>query len=161
LAVRLAVTDRFDHAGKRSISNKRLLSADGILRSSMTVGRILLVDDDVQFRKLVNAMLTETGYGLQEASNGVAALAAYRQQRADVVLMDILMPEKEGLETIRDLKQIDPQVKIIAMSVTGEGRFGHLNVALRMGARRILHKPFSRDELLTAIAQLIAGSEIP
>jgi len=121
----------------------------------VAVGRILLIDDDVQFRKLVTIMLTATGYGLQEASNGTAGVAAYRQQCADVVLMDILMPEKEGLETIRELKQIDPKVKIIAMSVSGEGRFGHLNVALRMGAIRILHKPFTRDELLTVITEVI------
>jgi YesN/AraC family two-component response regulator len=99
-------------------------------------------------------MLTTAGYGLQEASNGTEGLAAYRQQRPDVVLMDILMPEREGLETIRELMQIDPQAKIIAMSVTGEKRFGHLSIALHMGAIRILHKPFTRDELLTAITEV-------
>jgi CheY-like chemotaxis protein len=119
-------------------------------------GRLLLIDDDQVFRRLVSVMLTATGYSLQEASNGAAGLAAYRQQPADVVLTDILMPGKEGLETIRELTQIDPQVKIIAMSVSGEGRFGHLTIALRMGALRILQKPFSRDELLRALTEIIA-----
>jgi CheY-like chemotaxis protein len=119
-------------------------------------GRLLLIDDDQVFRRLVSVMLTATGYSLQEASNGAAGLAAYRQQPADVVLTDILMPGKEGLETIRELTQIDPHVKIIAMSVSGEGRFGHLTIALRMGAIRILQKPFSRDELLRALTEIIA-----
>jgi DNA-binding NtrC family response regulator len=118
-------------------------------------GRILLIDDDAQFRRLVNVMLTATGYGLQEATTGTTGVAAYRQERADVVLLDILMPEKEGLETIRELRQIDPNVKIIAMSGSGEGRFGHLAIALRMGAVRILQKPFSRDDLLRTVAEII------
>jgi DNA-binding response OmpR family regulator len=128
-----------------------------MLESIVSVGRILLIDDDTQFRKLVTVMLTSAGYDVQEASNGIAGLASYRQQRADVVLTDILMPEMEGLETIRELRKIDPQVKIIAMSVEGEGRFGHLTIALRMGARRILHKPFSSDELLTTVTEVIAA----
>jgi two-component system chemotaxis response regulator CheY len=121
------------------------------MRSRRGGGQILLIDDDEQFRKLLTVMLTTAGYGLQEASNGIEGLAAYRQQRPDAVLMDILMPEKEGLETIRELIEIDPQAKIIAMSANGEKRFGYLSIALRMGAIRILHKPFTRDELLTAI----------
>ena len=128
-----------------------------MLESIVSVGRILLIDDDTQFRKLVTVMLTSAGYDVQEASNGIAGLASYRQQRADVVLTDILMPEMEGLETIRELRKIDPQVKIIAMSVEGEGRFGHLTIALRMGARRILHKPFSSDELLATVTEVIAA----
>jgi DNA-binding response OmpR family regulator len=118
------------------------------------VGGILLIDDDEQFRKIVTVMLTSAGYTVREASNGTLGVAAYRQESADVVLTDILMPEKEGLETIRELRQSDPQVKIIAMSVTGERRFGHLSIALRMGALRVLHKPFSREELLKAVAEV-------
>jgi two-component system chemotaxis response regulator CheY len=129
------------------------------MRGLMGGGRILLIDDDEQFRKLVTVMLTTAGYGLQEASNGTEGLAAYRLQRADVVLMDILMPEKEGIESIAELTHIDPHVKIIAMSSSGDGRLGHLRVALTLGAVRILHKPFTRDELLSAIAQVIALPE--
>ena len=123
----------------------------------MAVGRILVIDDDEPFRKLVTVMLTSAGYGVQEASDGTVGLDSYRQQRADVVLTDILMPEKEGIQTIRELKQIDPQVKIIAMSVSGEGRFGYLGVAMRMGAIRILPKPFTRDQLLAMVAEVIAA----
>jgi CheY-like chemotaxis protein len=122
----------------------------------MGVGVILLIDDDEPFRRIVTVMLTSAEYRVREASDGAAGLASYREEHADVVLTDILMPEKEGLETIRELRQLDPAVKIIAMSVTGERRFGHLSIALRMGALRSLHKPFTRDELLKTITEVIA-----
>lgn len=125
----------------------------------MSVGRILLIDDDEQFRRLVTVMLTTAGYDVDEASNGIGGLASYRQQRPDVILMDILMPEKEGLETIQELMLADPQVRIIAMSVSGEERSGYLDIALHLGALRILHKPFSRDELLLAVTDVIAAQE--
>ena len=66
------------------------------------------------------------------------------------------MPAGEGLETIGALKRLDPDVKIIAMSVGGEGEFGYLQSAVAFGARRILHKPFSRDEL-SPLADAVAG----
>jgi YesN/AraC family two-component response regulator len=80
----------------------------------------------------------------------------YRQQPSDVVITDILMPVKEGLETIQALKKLDPDVKIIAMSSGGEDEFGYLQSAVAFGARRILHKPFSRDDLLSTLADLVA-----
>jgi two-component system chemotaxis response regulator CheY len=123
----------------------------------MSVGRILVVDDDRRFRELVTLMLTTDGYAVQEVSDGVDALAAYRQQRPDVILMDILMPQKEGLETIRELRGIDPNVKIIAMSVSGERRGGHLDIAVRFGAICALRKPFARSELLAVVAEVIGA----
>lgn len=123
----------------------------------MSVGRILLVDDDKRFRKLVTLMLTTDGYTVQEASDGFGAMAAYRQQRPDVILMDILMPQKEGLETIRELRGMDPKVKIIAMSTSGEERAGHLDIAVRFGAIRALRKPFARGELLAVVAEVIGA----
>jgi CheY-like chemotaxis protein len=119
-------------------------------------GHILLIDDDDGFRRLVRVLLTTAGYEVQEAANGNVGLACYRQQRSDVVLMDILMPESEGLETIQALKLLDPEVKIIAMSAGGKGMHGHLETAVAFGARRSLHKPFSRDELLSTLADVFA-----
>jgi two-component system chemotaxis response regulator CheY len=115
--------------------------------------RILVVDDDAMFRALLRVMLV--GYEVQEAVDGKAGLANYRRARSDVVLMDILMPEQEGLQTIRELRDLDPEVKIVAMSGSGTGPRGHLNIALRFGARRILHKPFSREELVAAVTEVL------
>jgi len=120
-------------------------------------GRVLLIDDDELFRRLVHVMLTSAGYDVQVAANGKVGIACYRQQRSDVVITDILMPVGEGLETIEALKAFDPDVKIIAMSSGGEGEFGYLQTAVAFGARRILHKPFSRDELLLTLTAVLAG----
>ena len=118
--------------------------------------RILVIDDDPAFRALMRVMLETSGYEVQEAGDGKAGVARYREEPSDVVITDILMPEQEGLETIRDLRHLDPQAKIIAMSVGGEGPTGYLSIAVKFGAHRILHKPFSRDELLAAVADVLA-----
>jgi len=123
----------------------------------MSSGRILLIDDDDAFRKLVDVMLATAGYEVQMATSGNSGVACYRQQRSDVVITDILMPDGEGLETIETLKELDRDVKIIAMSTGGRGKFGYLDAAVAFGARRILHKPFSRDQLLSTVADVLAG----
>jgi CheY-like chemotaxis protein len=131
--------------------------SDPSMPPAVKVGRILIIDDDEAFLRLLNAMLTTAGYEVRQAKDGKRGLASYRQQRSDVVITDILMPVKEGLETIQALKELDPDVKIIAMSVTGDGQFGFLETAVAFGARRILHKPFSREQLLATIADVMAG----
>jgi CheY-like chemotaxis protein len=120
-------------------------------------GRILLIEDDDAFRKLVHVMLTRAGCTVQAAANGKIGLACYRHERSDVVITDILMPEAEGLETIQALKKFDPDVRIIAMSAVGGGEFGHLDSAVAFGARRVLHKPFSQATLLSTLAEVFAG----
>ena len=71
-------------------------------------------------------------------------------------ITDILMPEQEGLETIRKLLRIDPRAKIIAMSGAGQGRGGYLDLAVKFGACRILQKPFTLDDLLKAVGEVLA-----
>jgi CheY-like chemotaxis protein len=121
--------------------------------------RILVIDDDSAFRTILRVMLETAGYEVQDAADGKAGVARYRQERSDVVLMDILMPEQEGLQTIRELLHTDPQAKIIAMSAGGEGPTGHLSIALRFGARRTLRKPFSRTELLAALTEVLGAEK--
>jgi CheY-like chemotaxis protein len=123
----------------------------------MSVVRILLIEDNDALRRMAHRMLVTAGYDVQDAADGEAGLACYRQQRSDLVITDILMPEKEGLETIRALRRSDPQVRIIAMSGAGQGAAeGYLELALKFGARRILRKPFTQDELLTAVTEVLA-----
>jgi CheY-like chemotaxis protein len=117
---------------------------------------ILLIDDDDAFRELARRMLVTAGYDVREAADGMAAIESYRQQRSDVVITDILMPEREGLETIQELRRLDPQVRIIAMSGAGFGRDAYLELARRFGARRILRKAFTLDDLRAAVAEVLA-----
>jgi len=119
------------------------------------VARILIIDDDDALRTLWRRTLLRAGYEVLDASNGNAGLARYRQEeRIDLVITDILMPDKEGLETIRDLRSVDPQVKIIATS--GASHSTYLDLAVRFGARRVLLKPFTHSELLDAVSEVLA-----
>jgi len=118
--------------------------------------KILLVDDDDSFRKMLRLTLTKMGYDVVEARDGKEALVLHHQLSPDLVLTDLIMPEKEGLETIEELRRVYPGIKIIAMS--GGGRLSatnYLKVAKLMGADRILAKPFSNDEMALALSDLL------
>jgi YesN/AraC family two-component response regulator len=130
-----------------------------VVRHSSALYEDIIVTD-FSHRRRSDVSQTDTshaGHGVQEARDGKAGVACYRRNPSDMVLTDILMPEKEGLETIRDLRQVNPQGKLVAMSGAGEGRSGYLNIALRLGARQILNKPFSRDALLAAVTEALVG----
>jgi CheY-like chemotaxis protein len=117
---------------------------------------ILLVEDDDQYRAMLNEVLRLAGHEVFLARNGNEALRLYQAQPADVVLTDLIMPEKEGLETIRELRALNPAVKIIAMS--GGGRINskdYLLMAQRFKAQRVLAKPFLQQTLLTMIRELL------
>ncbi len=117
---------------------------------------ILVIDDDLQVRRMLRQMLERSGYVVFDAPDGNAGIKCYRECRADLVITDIVMPEKEGIETIRELVQEFPEVKIIAMS--GGGRIGpdaYLEVARQIGAVRTLTKPVEREELLSNISELL------
>src|SRR6266446_2725331 len=103
--------------------------------------RILLVDDDEDFRKMLHKVLERAGYEVYAACNGKFVLDMYRQTPCDLILTDLIMPEKEGLETITELRRFNPRIKIIAMS--GGGQFGsqcYLDAARTLGAKRTIAK---------------------
>jgi CheY-like chemotaxis protein len=115
--------------------------------------RILLIDDDDDLRPMIRKILERAGYDVVEAPDGKEGLRLFRLDPADLVLTDIYMPEKEGLETIRELRIDFPSVKIIAMS-GGSGKtggFSSLNFAAKFGAIHTISKPFRRQELLDLI----------
>jgi DNA-binding response OmpR family regulator len=118
--------------------------------------RILIVDDEDDFRGMLTLMLQNAGYIVSAASNGREGLKEFEKRRPDLMVTDIFMPEKEGLETIMDVKKIDPAVKIIAVS--GGGRVWNMDslpMALKLGAHAVLHKPFRQEEILTLIKGLL------
>jgi CheY-like chemotaxis protein len=123
------------------------------------MGRILIVEDDASVRELLREILRRAGHEVVAAVNGKEAISLHRKSPADLIITNILMPEKEGLETIQELRRDDPDVKIIAISGGGQiGPADYLEVARRFGAMRTFSKPFDRKELLKAVDELLEAS---
>lgn len=122
------------------------------------MAHILIVDDDDQIRRMLRRRLERDKHQITEAADGEQALQACRNSTIDLALIDIIMPEKEGTETIMELQKNNPDLQIIAMSggssyITPEMS---LKLALQFGARAALQKPFSLDELISTINSLLA-----
>ena len=118
--------------------------------------RILLVDDDAQVRSMLKKTFEREGYEVVEAGDGQQAVELYDPDTIDVVVTDIVMPEKEGIETIREIKTKNQQAKIIAIS--GGGRIkpaDYLNWAQRFGVEATFTKPIRRQDILDAVASLL------
>ena len=116
---------------------------------------ILLIDDEENFRCVLKQVLVNAGYEVVEASNGAEGIRYFNEKPADMIVTDIIMPEKEGIETIIELKKAYPDVKLIAMS--GGGWYGtdiDFDMAKKLGART-LDKPFALQELLDAVNELL------
>lgn len=117
---------------------------------------ILIIDDDNQFRTMLRKMVERNGYEVIEASDGKEGIKLYRKNPTDLIITDLIMPDKDGIETIQELRKDFPDVKIIAIS--GGGRLGphdYLHLAKMLGAQRTLTKPIELDELLKAIEELL------
>lgn len=114
---------------------------------------ILVVDDEAQVRHLIRETLEQAGYQVTEARDGKEALQQYRLAQADLIIVDILMPDQDGLETTSKLRREFPHVKVIAITGGSDmiGRLNFLDVAKMLGAHRTLRKPFEMKALLDAV----------
>src|SRR5688572_5772731 len=105
---------------------------------------ILVIDDEQLVANAIATVLTRAGHQVSVAANGDAGLAKFKEARQDLVITDIVMPGKEGIETIRDLRKLAPELPIIAMSGGGmRSNYDFLSMARRLGATEVLGKPFS------------------
>jgi len=117
---------------------------------------ILIIDDEVQIRELLGQMLTREGYDVVHASDGKEGMKACREQSIDLIITDIIMPEKDGIEMILELRHDFPALKVIAISGGGRlGPDGYLEMARKLGAHRTFFKPFNRKEILDAVQELL------
>ncbi len=129
------------------------------------MARILIIDDDAAILKIYRLLLEQADYEVVAAPDGEVGTRLFRAEPFDLVLTDIIMPNKEGIETIRDLTREYPDVKIIAISGGGNAIAGDtcLHLAEMMGAHAALCKPVSRTELLEAVQSALeicgAGGE--
>ena len=120
------------------------------------MANILVADDEELARFTIREILEAEGHTVVEAKNGVEAIALFNKNPTDLIITDIIMPDKEGIETIIELKRDHPEVKIIAISGGGRTRnLDFLDLAKRYGANVILAKPFSEDELLGALGEVL------
>ena len=126
------------------------------MRSMRAKKRILVVDDNEDLRNTIGALLQADGFDVALAADGQAALAEHQATPADVVLTDLFMPDKDGIETIVELRRLSPQLKIVAMSGwTSTQGSDYLQVAREIGASVTLQKPFDPAELSRVLRRLV------
>lgn len=122
------------------------------------MSRILVIDDELPLRLVLRSMLEQAGHTVLDAPDGRKGMALWRQEPTDVVVTDIFMPEKDGIEVILEMKNVLAKPKIIAMS--GGGRKGLLDwnsAALSLGVDRVLLKPFDQQTFLSTIQEVLGG----
>lgn len=126
------------------------------------MAKILVIEDDVLVQRTIERILKKADHDVQLAANGLEGLRAFRTLYPDIVVTDIVMPVKEGLDTIQILRDWSPEARIVAIS--GGGRLAnkdYLAKAAELGANAVLAKPFDPEELLAAITQcLVQGEEL-
>lgn len=148
LAHALATGDETKMAGKTEQSDGRM-------------AKILVADDNDVFRSALGMTLEQMGYDVVEAQNGKVALDLQKKFAADVLITDLIMPEKEGLEIIQEFKRRYPHVVIIAMSAGGRIHMKDLlKVAKQLGANYALAKPFSNEELADTLNKALVKQEV-
>ena len=118
------------------------------------MARILIVDDAEFLRMRISKMLVAEGYEVMEAENGVQAVEKYKTEKPDAVLMDITMPEMDGLTALKQIKAYDAKAKIVMLTALGQESV--VLEAIKSGARDFVVKPFERERVMSAITKLLA-----
>ncbi len=118
------------------------------------MAKIMIVDDAIFMRKMVKDALTKGGHSeFCEASDGVEAVKVYKEESPKLVLMDITMPNKDGLAALADIKTFDPGANVIMCSAMGQENM--VIEAIKLGAKDFIVKPFKPERILEAVAKVI------
>lgn len=128
----------------------------------MTMPLILIIDDDAVVRETMSRVLKQGGYEVASAPDGTIGVQLYQTLQPDLVVTDILMPEREGIETILDIRRLNPDAPILAIS--GGGHFMSsdvLHLAAQFGAEATLAKPFNHRQLLTQVKECLSHGTPP
>ena len=118
------------------------------------MAKILIVDDAEFLRMRISKMLIGDGYEVVEAENGAQAVEKFQKEKPDVVLMDITMPEMDGLTALKKIRGLDSKAKVIMLTALGQESV--VLEAIKSGARDFVVKPFERERVLNAINKLIS-----
>lgn len=114
---------------------------------------VLVVDDAAFMRMRTGKLLSQNGYEVIEAENGLDALNQYKEHSPDLVLMDITMPVMDGLTAVREIREVDPEAKIIMVSAMGQQAM--VIEAIKSGAKDFIVKPYEPDNVLASVKKLI------
>jgi two-component system, chemotaxis family, chemotaxis protein CheY len=117
------------------------------------MARILIVDDAEFLRVRISKMLIGNGHQVIEANNGLVAVNTYKTEHPDVVLMDITMPEMDGLQALKEIRAFDPKAKVVMLTALGQESV--VLEAIKSGARDFVVKPFEPDRVLNAIRKAL------
>ena len=115
--------------------------------------KILIVDDAEFLRVRISKMLSGDGFEVTEAENGARAVEMYKGTRPDVVLMDVTMPEMDGLTALKEIRGYDPKARVVMLTALGQESV--VLEAIKSGARDFIVKPFERDRVMNAIQKLL------
>jgi DNA-binding NtrC family response regulator len=122
--------------------------------------RILVVDDNASVRRSLAALLTRAGHEVIQAANGSEAGRVWHEVKLDLVILDLFMPEKDGIETMVELRAFVPGIPIIVMSGGACGsQLDMLNAAELLGASLTIEKPFTLDEMLEAVRKALQAAD--
>ena len=120
--------------------------------------KVLICDDSPLVRKKLTEMLSKVGItGAVQAANGNAAVEMYKQEKPDITFMDIVMPEKSGLDALKEIITFDPKAKVVMVSTVGTQQ--NLIKAIKEGAFEFLQKPVREDDILKIINSLLSHVE--
>lgn len=118
------------------------------------MAKVLIVDDAAFMRMMIKDILEKNGYEvIGEGNNGLKAVELYKKERPDIVTMDITMPEMDGIQAVKAIREFDPQAKIVMCSAMGQQTM--VMDAIRAGAKDFIVKPFQPDRVLEAIRKVI------
>ena len=120
------------------------------------MAKILVVDDAEFLRLRISKMLKGDGHEVIEAENGAVAIQKYAANRPDIVLMDITMPEMDGLSALKEIRSRDPKAKVVMLTALGQESV--VLEAIKSGAKDFIVKPFERDRVMNAIGKLLPQS---
>lgn len=120
---------------------------------------ILIVEDDDAYRRSLDQILIKSGFATVLATNGREAIAVYDPEKIEAVVLDLIMPDIEGIETLTKLRRSFPQVKVLAISGGGQiGAKDYLDLAAKLGARETLEKPFTSEAFIRALQRVLGSS---
>ena len=123
------------------------------------MAHILIIDDEQPMRHVIASILTKAGHTVSESKDGRDAALQFRETNFDLIITDILMPERDGLETIMNLTRDNVRVPIIAMTGMVSDSAMYLKIAKNLGAWRTISKPFTAEQLLALTNEVLEEAE--